>query len=134
MADIPGVAGSMEQAPASDVGTYESRRHLLRPVTVDTFTGLVISDLRAYADGKLAEGVFTLTNGTADNMPIAAKTVFATGLDLAPNQTYTVHEWGADNVLTLEVNDTGKSINFTTGIEIPASSSMTFYVVANDGA
>lgn len=132
MADIPGVAGSMETA--SDTGTYESRRHLLRPVTVDTFTGLVISDLRAYEDGKLAEGVFTLANGTAANMPIAAKTVFATGLDLAPNQTYTVHEWGVDNVLTLEVNDTGKSINFTTLIEIPASSSLTFYVVANDGA
>lgn len=45
MADIPGVAGSVEQAPASDAGAYESRRHLLRPVTVDTFTGLVISDL-----------------------------------------------------------------------------------------
>ena len=90
--------------------------------------------MRAYADGKLAEGVFTLANGTAANMPISAKTVFATGLDLAPNQAYTVHEWGVDNVLTLEVNDTGKSVNFTTGIEIPASSSLTFYVVANDGA
>lgn len=134
MADIPGVAGSMETAPASDAGTYESRRHLLRPVTVDAFTGLVVSDLRAYADGKLAEGVFTLTNGTAVNMPIAAKTVFATGLDLMPDQTHTVHEWGVDNVLTLEVNGTGKSVNFTTSIEIPASSSLTFYVVANDGA
>lgn len=134
MADVPGVAGSMEHTPASDAGTYESRRHLLRPVTADTFTGLAISDLRAYADGKLAEGVFTLTNGTAANMPIAAKTVFATGLDLAPSQTYTVHEWGADNVLTLEVNDTGKSLDFTTLIEIPASSSITFYVVANDAA
>lgn len=134
MADIPGVAGSVEQAPASDAGTYESRRHLLRSVTVDTFKGLVISDLRAYADGKLAEGVFTLTNGTAANMPIAAKTVFATGLDLAPSQTYTAHEWGADNALTLEVNGTGKGINFTTDIEVPASSSLTFYVVANDGA
>lgn len=134
MADIPGVAGSVEQAPASGAGTYESRRHLLEPVTADTFKGLVISDLRAYADGKLAEGVFTLTNGTADNMPIAAKTVFATGLDLMPNQTYTVHEWGVDNVLTLEVNGTGKSVNFTTDVEIPASSSSTFYVVANDGA
>lgn len=134
MADIPGIAGSVEQAPASDAGTYESRRHLLKPVTVDTFTGLVISDLRAYADGKLAEGVFTLTNGTTVNMPIAAKTVFATGLDLMPDQTYTVHEWGVDNVLTLEVNGTGKSVNFTTSVEIPASSSLTFYVVANDGA
>lgn len=134
MADIPGTAGSMEQPPASDAGTYEARRHLLKPVTVDTFKGLVITDLRAYADGKLAEGVFTLTNGTAANMPIAAKTVFATGLDLAPNQAYTAHEWGVNNVLTLEVNDTGKSVNFTTGIEIPASSSLTFYVVANDGA
>ena len=134
MADIPGVAGSVEQAPASDAGTYESRRHLLRPATVDAFTGLVISDLRAYPDGKLAEGVFTLTNGTAANMPIAAKTVFATGLDLAPNQTYTVHESGIDGVLTLEVNATGKSINFTTAVEIPASASLTFYVVANDGA
>ena len=132
MADIPGVAGSMEPAP--DAGTFELRRHLLQPVTVDTFTGLIISDLRAYADGKLSEGVFTLTNGTAANMPIAAKTVFATGLDLAPNQTYTVHEWGVDNVLTLEVNGTGKSIDFTTLVEIPASSSLTFYVVANDGA
>lgn len=28
----------------------------------------------------------------------------------------------------------GKSVNFTTGIEIPASSSLTLYVVANDGA
>lgn len=134
MADIPGVAGSMEPASAPDVGTYESRRHLLRPVTVDAFTGLVISDLRAYADGKLAEGVFTLANGTAENIPIAAKTVFATGLDLAPNQTYTVHEWGVDDVLALEVNATGKSVNFTTLVEIPASSSLTFYVVANDGA
>lgn len=134
MADIPGIAGSMEQASSSDTGAYESRRHLLKPVTVDTFKGLIISDLRAYADGKLAEGVFTLTNGTAANMPIAAKTVFATGLGLAPNQTYTVHEWAADNVLTLEVNDTGKSVNFTTLVEIPASSSLTFYVVANDGA
>ena len=134
MTDIPGVAGSMEQAPASDTGAYESRRHLLRPLTVDTFKGLVISDLRAYADGKLAEGVFTLTNGTAANMPIAAKTVFATGLDLMPDQTYTVHEWGVDNVLTLEVNGTGKSLDFTTGINIPASSSLTFYVAANDGA
>lgn len=134
MSDIPGVAGSVEQAPASDAGTYESRRHLLKPVTVDTFKGLVISNLRAYADGKLAEGVFTLTNGTAANMPIAAKTVFATGLDLAPSQTYTVHEWGIDNALTLEVNGTGKSVNFTTGVEIPASASLTFYVVANDGA
>ena len=134
MADIPGVAGSVEQAPASDAGTYEPRRHLLKPVTAGTFKGLVISDLRAYADGKLAEGVFTLTNGTETNMPIAAKTVFATGLDLAPSQTYTVHEWGVDSVLTLEVNGTCKSVNFTTGIEIPASSSLTFYVVANDGA
>lgn len=134
MADIPGVAGSVEQAPASDAGAYESRRHLLRPVTADTFTGLVISDLRAYADGKLAEGVFTLTNGTIANMQITAKTVFATGLDLAPSQTYTVHEWGVDNVLTLEVNGTGESLNFTTGIEILASSSLAFYVVANDGA
>lgn len=134
MAYIPGAAGSMEQAPTSDAGAFESRRHLLKPVTVDTFKGLVISDLRAYADGKLAEGVFTLTNGTAANMPIAAKTVFATGLDLAPNQTYTVHEWAVDNVLTLEVNDTGKSLDFTTLVEIPASSSLTFYVVANDGA
>lgn len=134
MADITGVAGSVEQAPASDTGTYESRRHLLKPVTADTFKGLVISDLRAYADGKLAEGVFTLTNGTTANMLIAAKTVFATGLDLAPNQTYTVHEWGVDNVLTLEVNGTGKSVNFTAGIEVPASSSLTFYVVANDDA
>lgn len=134
MADITGVAGTMEQAPASDAEAYEPRRHLLKPVTVDTFKGLVISDLRAYADGKLAEGVFTLANGTAANMPIAAKTVFATGLDLAPNQTYTVHEWGVDSVLALEVNDTGKSVNFTTGIEIPASSSLTFYVVANDAA
>lgn len=134
MADIPGVAGSVEHAPASDAGTYESRRHLLKPVTVETFKGLVISDLRAYADGKLAEGVFTITNSTAANMPIAAKTVFATGLDLMPDQTYTVHEWGVDNVLTLEVNGTGKSVDFATGVEIPASSSLTFYVVANDGA
>lgn len=134
MVDIPGIAGSMEQDPASDAEAYEPRRHLLKPVTADTFKGLVISDLRAYADGKLAEGVFTLTNGTAANMPITAKTVFATGLDLMPNQTYTVHEWGVDNVLTLEVNSTGKSLDFTTGVEIPASSSLTFYVVANDGA
>lgn len=134
MADIPGVAGSVEQAPTSDAGTYEYRRHLLKPVTADTFKGLVISDLRAYADGKLAEGVFTLTNGTGANMPIAAKTVFATGLDLAPNQTYTVHEWGSDGVLTLEVNATGKSVNFTTSVNIPESSSLAFYVVANDGA
>lgn len=132
MADVPGVAGSMEPIP--DAGEFEPRRHLLKPVTVETFKGLVISDLRAYADGKLAEGVFTLTNGTPANMPIAAKTIFATGLDLAPNQTYTVHEWGVDNVLTLEVNDTGKSVDFTTLVEIPASSSLTFYVVANDGA
>lgn len=134
MADIPGVAGSMEPVPASDAGTFELQRHLLKPVTVETFKGLVISDLRAYADGKLAEGVFTLTNGTAANMPIADKTVFATGLALMPNQTYTVHEWAADSVLTLEVNGTGKSVYFTTGIEVPASSSLTFYVVANDGA
>ena len=134
MVDIPGVAGSVEQATASDAGIYESRRHLLKPVTVDAFKGLVISDLRAYADGKLAEGVFTLANGTAANMPIAAKTVFATGLDLAPNKTYTAHEWGVDNVLTLEVDSTGESVSFTTDIEIPASSSLTFYVVANDGA
>lgn len=132
MADIPGIVGSMGQAPASDA--YEPRRHLLKPVTVDAFEGLVISDLRAYADGKLAEGVFTLTNGAAENMPIAAKTVFATGLDLAPNKTYTAHEWGVDNVLKLEVNGTGKSLDFTTDIEIPASSSLTFYLVADDGA
>lgn len=134
MADIPGVAGSMEPAPISDARAYEPRRHLLQPVAVDAFTGLVISDLRAYSDGKLAEGVFTLANGTAANMPIAAKTVFATGLDLMSNQTYTVRKWGVDDVLTLEVDDTGKSVNFTTDIEIPASSSLTFYVVANDGA
>lgn len=134
MADIRGVNGSMEQAPESTAGAYESRRHLLEPVIVDTFKGLVISDFRAYEDGRLAEGVFTLTNGTSANMPIAAETVFATGLDLMPNQTYTVHEWAVDNVLTLETNGTGKSINFTTMVEIPASSSLTFYVVANDGA
>ena len=134
MVDIPGIAGSMEQAPASAAGAYESRRYLLKPITVDAFKGLVISDLRACAGGKLAEGVFTLTNDTAANMPIAAKTIFATGLDLMPDQTYTVHEWGVDNVLTLEVNATGKSINFTTAVEIPASASLTFYVVANDDA
>lgn len=134
MPNITGVNGSMEQPPASDAGAYESRRHLLEPVVVDPFKGLVVSDFRAYADGRLAEGVFTLTNGTAANMPIAAETVFATGLDLMPSQSYTVHEWAADNTLTLEVNGTGKSVNFTTLVEIPASSSLTFYVVANDGA
>lgn len=134
MPDIMGTNGTMEQVPSSDVGSYESRRHLLEPVVVDTFKGLVISDFRAYADGRLAEGVFTLTNGTPANMPIAAETVFATGFDLMPNQSYTVHEWAADNTLTLEVNGTGKSVNFTTLVEVPASSSLTFYVVANDGA
>lgn len=134
MADIPGVNGNMPAPADSVTGAYESRRHLLNPVVVDTFKGLVISDFRAYADGRLAEGVFTLTNGTAANMPIAAETVFATGLDLMPSQSYTVHEWAADNTLTLEVSETGKSVNFTTLVEIRASSSITFYVVANDGA
>lgn len=134
MTDVRGTNGTMEQVPDSETGAYESRRHLLEPVVVDTFKGLVISDFRAYADGMLSEGVFTLTNGTAANMPISPETVFATELDLKPNQSYTVHEWGADASNTLEVNGTGKSINFTALVEIPASSSLTFYVVANDGA
>ena len=134
MADIRGVNGTMEQAPESNDGAYESRRNLLEPVVVDTFAELVVSDFRAYEDGRLAEGVCTLTNGTPANMPIAAETVFATGMSLKGSETYTVHEWAADNTLTLEVSESGKSVNFTTLVEIPASSSLTFYVVANDGA
>lgn len=30
MTDIQGISGSMEQAPASDAGAFESRRHLLK--------------------------------------------------------------------------------------------------------
>lgn len=110
----------------------QSKRHLLQPVIVDTFTGLVISDLRAYDDGKLSEGVFILTNSTPAEMNIAAETVFATGLELAPNETYTVLVWNSDEVLTLETNGTGKSINFTAEVTLPNNGGVAFYVVAND--
>lgn len=132
MADILGISGSMEQTPASD--EFEPRRHLLKPVTAETFKGLAISDLRAYANGKLAEGVFTLINGTGDDMTIAAKTVFATGLALEPNQRYTVFALDIGGMLTLEVNASGKGIYFTAPVTINPSSYLVFYMVANDVA
>lgn len=133
MADIPGVTGSMDQAPASD--EFEPRRHLLKPVAPETLKGLSIYDLRAYADGKLAEGVFTLVNDTNDVLTIKANNDFATGLSLMPKQRYKVHQWASYTNLTLEVNDTGESIKFTnTNINISANNRITFYVVANDGA
>jgi hypothetical protein len=132
MADIPGVAGSMEPAP--DAGTFELRRHLLNPTIVETFKDLEIADLRAYADGKLAEGIFILRNRTEQKLLIPGATVFATDLALKPNEKYLAWILGSYYSRVLEVNETGKSIKFNIDVSISQKSELAFYVVANDGA
>ena len=128
---VYGASGTKVTVPEKPT-EYQSKRHLLQPVVVDTFAGLVISDLRAYDNGKLSEGVFILTNSTQTEMNISAETVFATGLELAPNETYTVLVWNSDEALTLETNGAGKSLNFTTTVTLPNNGGVAFYVVAND--
>lgn len=100
-----------------------------------TFTGkLSVSHLYAEGDGTLAEGVFDLTNATAEALTISAETAFATGLALqAKAATYSCLLWGTGDPLTLEVNATGKSVNFTTDVTIPASSTLHVYVRDNNG-
>lgn len=132
MADIPGVAGSMETAP--DAGTFELRRHLLNPAIAETFKGLDMTDLRAYADGKLAEGVFILYNRTEQEIIIPTNTVFATELALMPNQRYLALILGSYYYRTIEADETGKGIKFNATVSISAKSSIAFYVVANDDA
>ena len=132
MTDISGIAGSME--PASDAETFELRRHLLNPAIAETFEGLDVSDLRAYADGKLAEGVFILYNRAEKSLTIPVNTVFATELALMPSQRYLTWILGSYYYQTLEVDETGKGIKFNVPVTISEKSAIAFYVVANDGA
>lgn len=99
----------------------------------DTLKNVSVSHLYAEPDGTLAEGVFDITNGNSTGMTIAAETVIATGLDLASGKTYSCLVWGTGDPLTLEVNDTGKSINFTTDVRVEGNSTLHIYVRDNEG-
>lgn len=99
-----------------------------------TYAGLSVSHLYAESDGTIHEGVFDITNSKATDVIIQAEEVFATNLSLAAKAaTYSAIVWGTGDPLTLEVNDTGKSINFTTTIEIRGNSTLHIYVRDNNG-
>lgn len=101
---------------------------------ISTFTGLTISDLRSLG-GDLVEGIFTMTNTTSSAMTISAETTFITNLTLnAKSVSYTAYQMPDWDPLTLEVSSTGKALNFTTDLTIPASTSIHIYVVPNVSA
>ena len=116
----------------SAVQSQTETMELQEGTVVDTFAGLRVSDLRSLG-GDLVEGIFQLTNGTAADIAIPAETVFVTGLALrdAAAQYTAFDVKGGWEPLTVEVNATGKSLNFTTAVTVKANSTMPVYVVSN---
>ena len=116
----------------SAVQSQTETMELQEGTVVDTFAGLRVSDLRSLG-GDLVEGVFLLANGTAEDIAIPAETVFVTGLALRDSAAqYSAFDVKAGwEPLTVEVNATGKSLNFTTAVTVKANSTMPVYVVSN---
>lgn len=95
------------------------------------FPTLRVSELKS-ANGRLKEGYFRITNTGAETT-IPAETVFATGLsfdakaDSAPCIVSALAGTSTEN--TIELNDTGKSLNFTAQQIVPANKTVYVYVL-----
>ena len=133
--DIDVIQAQLAQVTYTKNGTTTlvNQIHEQTPTVPDTFPTLRVTDLRTYGmGGRLVEGVFCITNSGASAVTIAAETVFATGLSTKANESYTAFvDFAPSQVVTLETNGTGKSINLTTALTVPASGSRVLYVIAN---
>lgn len=96
----------------------------LQNVKVPTNLTLSASALPTWSNKSVRNATWSVTNTGSAPLSIKAGTVIATGLDLAPNQLYSVaimDEHLDEN--TMKVNDTGKSITFTADVEFPIGTS-----------
>lgn len=103
----------------------------LQNVRVPDNLALVATALPTWSNKSVRNATWSITNTSSQTVTVPAGTVVGTGLDLNPNELYSVaimNEHLDEN--TVKVNDTGKSITFTADAEFPVGT--TFVLVLEE--
>lgn len=104
---------------------------------VDTFAGLALGLIPVWHAGsvvRLRSGIVDIS-ATAGALTFRAATMFATGLALQANKSYSVYILKNDGAVehnTLATNATGKSISFTAEWTLAAGTTALMFIVEND--